>query len=149
MPECPKSAHGFYDPFKTDSMCSQVLSTTFAKIHNAPMLGFAYEITAMLYEGKFEGAVILFQHKDYEKLMELFLEKYGKPMSVENNSYSTRGGMKFNGATSTWTGSYLLIKIDEYSSNIEEGSVYISTKVNENSINKSNDEKLLKFKENL
>ena len=78
-------------------------------------------------ESKLSSVLLSFESKNYEELKEIFIERYGKPTSLQHKPYKTQGGAESTNETLMWTGPHSFIDLSRYGSRITEGSAIMGT----------------------
>jgi hypothetical protein len=78
-------------------------------------------------QDKFVGAGLSFSSDDFEKLRDIFIERYGPPTSSTEDDLQTRMGAKATNRTLIWQGRAVTITLQRFSGTITEGYASIET----------------------
>ena len=78
-------------------------------------------------ESKLDSVSLSFKPKDYETLKEIFIQRYGKPTSSQQEPYKTQGGAESTNETLMWKGPHSFINLSRYGSRITDGSAMMGT----------------------
>lgn len=84
-------------------------------------------MTASFKDDKLTQVLIAFTNGHYDALTSALITRFGQPSSRAHDVMQNLMGAKFDNEVLTWTPASTLLRISKYSSNIEEGSVLITT----------------------
>ena len=84
--------------------------------------------TAIFRDGAFSGVDLRFKSGSYETLRAIFVERYGEPTARGTEEFKTKGGLTGQNEILDWKGEQVAIRLQTYSSTIEDGSASILTK---------------------
>ncbi|MFJ3486610.1 hypothetical protein ACIPL1_24875 [Pseudomonas sp. NPDC090202] len=107
-------------PNRTEMCREESYSTDYYSLDGLPSLGLAYHQTLGV---KVAGAQVEYFYlsgstNDFEKVRQLFTEKYGPPTSSAAPVVKTKVGATFTNDTLTWQGSTVQIVLERYSDDI-------------------------------
>jgi hypothetical protein len=67
-----------------------------------------------------------FINDDYQQVKDLFVERYGKPMSSNDGRVQGDGGGVFRNDTLYWTGRKMFLSLSKYGSTVDEGTIQLA-----------------------
>lgn len=70
----------------------------------------------------------VFPTKDFPELLAMFKQKYGAPSSLETQPWQSKGGVKLESHTATWTGERLAISLVSLAGKVDEGQVVFAVR---------------------
>lgn len=122
VPECT-------DPYgyKDKTLCYVELASSY-KFNGLPSLGlsYAYELWATTTDGSLQGIDLSANSKDYAKLKDLLVTKYGPPTTNAAGKVKTKAGAEFDNETLLWSGRKVTILLQKYSRDINTSSAFVS-----------------------
>ena len=77
---------------------------------------------------RFFGVNLTFPSRDFARVADIFIERYGPPTSSVQESYKTRGGLAATNQINRWAGSKVAITLRRYGSQISDGLGSITTR---------------------
>lgn len=127
LPQCSPGVIGF----QQKQLCRETpYASSYYTIEGKPSIGLAYNyhFAAKLYGDQVEYFALSGNTNDFEKVSELFMEKYGQPSSRLAPSVKTKGGASFTNDTLVWDGSKVKITLERLSSDINTFGATIMNK---------------------
>ena len=83
---------------------------------------------------------ISFKSSDYNYLKDVYIKKYGKPLSTKTNIIQTEMSVKYVNESIQWGGKNVLIELEKYAGTIGSGSIFYITTKELSRINKESEE---------
>jgi hypothetical protein len=127
MPQCPSKSTGELVLYQT-SLCHSEPYSGYVSIYGGPKIGIHYSLGAMTRDDKIKNISLNTKEYEFDKLLQMLTEKYGKPTSKDLESVQTNGGVKLTNETYYWIGKKVMIRLDRYSGDIESSSAMIFNK---------------------
>lgn len=127
LPQCTPGVIGF----QQKQLCRETpYTSSYYTIEGKPSIGLAYNyhFAAKLHGNQVEYFALSGNTNDFEKVSELFTEKYGKPSSRLAPTVKTKGGASFTNDTLVWNGSKVKIILERLSSDINTFGATIMNK---------------------
>lgn len=124
LPDCQRGVIGFKQPVR----CANRSSATYLQINPNPDIGlhYLYSLDAKLFEDKIQCLYMSGRTEDFEKLKDIFIQRYGKPHSDVLSEVKTKAGASFEDETLKWVGSKVTIVMSRYSDDINSYGASIS-----------------------
>jgi hypothetical protein len=91
-------------------------------------------------ESTLSSVSLSFEPNAYETLKEIFIERYGKPVSSQHEPYKTQGGAESINEILMWKGPHSFIYLSRFGNRITEGSARIGTKEGLEAFSKKRDQ---------
>lgn len=108
------------------SLChDEEVIPNYVSIYGGPKIGLGYNLAAKTREGEIQYISMEIGEVDFDKLLSIFTEKYGKPTSKEDEAIQTNGGAHLTNETYRWTGRKISIQLVRYSGDIDSSSAMI------------------------
>ncbi|HCT3654192.1 TPA: hypothetical protein OTU35_003228 [Pseudomonas aeruginosa] len=116
LPQCAPGVIGF----QQTRLCREKPYGNLYTIEGKPSIGlrYNYHLSAKLNEGQVEYFMLTGNTDDFDKVTELFTEKYGKPTSRAAPSVKTKAGASFVNDTLVWDGARVSITLERFSTDI-------------------------------
>ncbi|AHC65162.1 hypothetical protein [Pseudomonas aeruginosa] len=116
LPQCAPGVIGF----QQTRLCREKPYGNLYTIEGKPSIGlrYNYHLSAKLNEGQVEYFMLTGHTDDFDKVTELFTEKYGKPTSRAAPSVKTKAGASFVNDTLVWDGARVSITLERFSTDI-------------------------------
>lgn len=76
--------------------------------------------------GELKSVILQYDAESYESIKAVFIDKYGKPESIDKEEVQTRMGVKYENETCFWYGKALSLSMSRFASDIERGSAFFS-----------------------
>jgi hypothetical protein len=135
VPECPKTdmygRRPRYDTteiYTAGKLCYKIFpGSTNYEVVQTPRLGFRYETTICVFDGKAECVAVEFDHTSFPKMQEMLVAKFGAPDKIEERTYTTRGGTEVKGAVYNWRRMGVDIRASEYQGSLMKSGVFLET----------------------
>lgn len=127
LPQCASGVIGF----QQKQLCRETpYASTYYTIEGKPSIGLAYNyhFAAKLNGNQVEYFGLSGNTSDFEKVSELFMEKYGNPSSRLSPTVKTKGGASFVNDTLVWDGLKVKIILERLSSDINTFGATIMNK---------------------
>jgi hypothetical protein len=93
-------------------------------------------------ESTLSSVLFSFASEDYETLKKIFIERYGKPASLQQEPYKTQGGAESTNEILMWKGPHALIRLSRFGNRITEGSAVMGTNESLEAFSKKRDEEI-------
>lgn len=124
LPDCQRGVIGFKQPVR----CANRSSATYLQINPNPDIGlhYLYSLDAKLFDDSIQYIYMSGRTEDFEKLKDIFIQRYGKPHSDVTSEVKTRAGASFEDETLKWVGSKVTIVLSRYSDDINSYGASIS-----------------------
>ena len=107
--------------------CYQRISSVEVKVVNPPEVGFPVRLNLLLVDRVVQGALLRFNHEDWERITDLLRAKYGEPKKRATAEYLSATGLKIEGQEWSWAGRKVQMRAWEFAARTTEGEVLIST----------------------
>ncbi|HFZ2535777.1 TPA: hypothetical protein ACIJ22_006278 [Pseudomonas aeruginosa] len=130
LPQCAPGVIGF----QQTRLCREKPYGNLYTIEGKPSIGlrYNYHLSAKLNEGQVEYFMLTGNTDDFDKVTELFTEKYGKPTSRAAPSVKTKAGASFVNDTLVWDGARVSITLERFSTDINTfGAIVLNKPVAE------------------
>lgn len=130
LPQCAPGVIGF----QQTRLCREKPYGNLYTIEGKPSIGlrYNYHLSAKLNEGQVEYFMLTGNTDDFDKVTELFTEKYGKPTSRAAQSVKTKAGASFVNDTLVWDGARVSITLERFSTDINTfGAIVLNKPVAE------------------
>ncbi|HFT8620703.1 hypothetical protein [Pseudomonas aeruginosa] len=130
LPQCAPGVIGF----QQTRLCREKPYANLYTIEGKPSIGlrYNYHLSAKLNEGQVEYFMLTGNTDDFDKVAELFTEKYGKPTSSAAPSVKTKAGASFVNDTLVWDGARVSITLERFSTDINTfGAIVLNKPVAE------------------
>lgn len=90
---------------------------------------------------KMERVLITFPSDKYSFVRDVFVERYGQPLTSKVEPYKTRGGAEFENEALAWLGEAMLVTLDRYGSNLKDGFAMVASRAAIDASDKAAEEK--------
>ncbi|HBN8325602.1 hypothetical protein N7714_23810 [Pseudomonas aeruginosa] len=130
LPQCAPGVIGF----QQTRLCREKPYGNLYTIEGKPSIGlrYNYHLSAKLNEVQVEYFMLTGNTDDFDKVAELFTEKYGKPTSRAAPSVKTKAGASFVNDTLVWDGARVSITLERFSTDINTfGAIVLNKPVAE------------------
>jgi hypothetical protein len=97
----------------------------YASIYGGPKIGVGYNLAAKTRGNRIQYISMDIGEEEFDKLLLIFTEKYGKPTSKDLEAIQTKGGAKFTNEIYNWIGKKVSIRVERYSGDIDSSSAMI------------------------
>lgn len=77
-------------------------------------------------EDRLVGAHMEFSEDEFDKMKEIFVEKYGRPMTSSTSDVTNRMGAHFTNESVEWRGARVTVSLDRYGSDLRKSSANIA-----------------------
>ncbi|MGK4637837.1 hypothetical protein ACSLV1_09225 [Pseudomonas aeruginosa] len=126
LPQCAPGVIGF----QQTRLCREKPYGNLYTIEGKPSIGlrYNYHLSAKLNEGQVEYFMLTGHTDDFDKVTELFNEKYGKPTSRAAPSVKTKAGASFVNDTLVWDGARVSITLERFSTDINTFAAIVLNK---------------------
>lgn len=128
LPECTPGIYGF----QQERLCREKpFESVYYTIEGKPKIGLSYNyhVMAKVAGSQVETFLLTGNTNDFDKAVEIFTEKYGKPSSSSAPEVKTKAGASFTNDTLIWDGARVRITLERFSSDINTFSAAIENKV--------------------
>lgn len=125
IPECPKLEPG-QDP---QALCrDKSYTANYYGFKGLPKIGLSYyySLSAMLFDRKVQHLYLSGNTRDFDKVKELFVTKYGEPTTSVVQEVKTKAGASFGNDVLAWKGPRVTITLSRYSDDINTFGASIS-----------------------
>ncbi len=95
---------------------------------NFSVAGMVLPTEFLFADDKLVAVFVRFQSESFDKVRDIFLERYGKPAAVERTAIKNRMGAEFLDEDDRWMGDTIQMHIEKYTGTIEDGSAYFYVK---------------------
>lgn len=121
LAKCPS---GYQVP---DQLCHEPRFGNGYTIKGLPDLGLRYRPQMMVNTGSdgVESFYLQTNSEDFSEVSKLFKARYGAPTSQQTDKVKTKGGGEFSNSSLTWRGASVMIRIVQYSGDIDTCAVSI------------------------
>lgn len=117
------------DTARPTNLCYQkTASANLYKMEGKPDLGLSsgYEVLVKVREGDIDYINLSFNSRDYEKLSDIFITKYG-PAYRDRSTVITAMGVELENESLHWSGKNMFIVLQKYDENINSGTVVVGS----------------------
>lgn len=122
MPQCS----GENQAIVYKSLCrAKEFIPNYSFIYGGPEIGIKYSLIAKTRGSQIQNISMDVGERDFNKLLLIFVEKYGKPTIEEVQQIQTKRGVNLDNEIYTWKGAKVAIRLDHYSGNINTSSAMI------------------------
>lgn len=129
LPQCPPMPdRGFYDQ-PPDRLCvlpNRYFPGRTADIFGAPNLGFTYQASVSLQNGRIKALTLVTKQDQFGKAIAVLTERYGQPSSVDVGEVVTRMGARLSNRTVSWKGTATSLTAIERVGRIDESYIQFS-----------------------
>jgi hypothetical protein len=127
LPECKKETIGSYRSYKTydasQGICWEDRGGSYA-IRYTDVFS---EVRAYMVERKLAFLALDFHWEMYPQTLAIFIERYGQPTRVLNETWTNRLGAKFPNQTALWQGKRVSIMLRRHSESLDRGDGHYTT----------------------
>lgn len=125
IPECPRMALG---QFPQDLCRGKSYTANYYSIEGLPKIGLTYSprLGAMLLDRKIQSLYLTGNTRDFDKVKELFITKYGQPTASAVQQVKTKAGASFANDVLAWKGAHVTITLSRYADDINSFGAAIS-----------------------
>lgn len=128
-----------YEAMKTlEGVCLDTIDSSYKyqktdngvfKLAHLPSLGIGYSAQVHVKDGVVSKITIDLKQSNFSILHTAFIDRYGKPTSIDSSPVKTLGGGEFSAADITWKGKKISIRMYERFSKVDESYVIVSDNV--------------------